>query len=88
MYKNHNSLLQTLEVIALVILEFCPGHNNSTIRDIILQPLSNNRKGGHLSFLPILLISEESWGSGDPDQKRHTKLNVLKKSSTFTVCRG
>ena len=36
------TLLHSLEVIAFVILEFCTEHNIYNIKDINLQPLSNN----------------------------------------------
>ena len=54
MYKNHNSLLHNLEVIA--ICYYCI---TLALLDINLQPLSINRIfGEHLSFLPFFFISE------------------------------
>ena len=40
MFKNHNSLLHNLGVIALcyfIILVFCPEHNTKTIRGIDMK---------------------------------------------------
>ena len=57
MYKNHNSLLHNIGVIALHYTKFFgPEHNINIIRDINLQPFSNKHLfGEHPSVLPSFL---------------------------------
>ena len=46
MYKDYNSLLHKLGVIAFCYTYFFPEHNINTIRDINLQPFSKKHFWG------------------------------------------
>ena len=64
MYKNHNSRLHNIGVIALCYTYFfCPEHTINIIRDINLQPFLNKHLfGEHPLVLPIPLFSaKEGW---------------------------
>ena len=54
-YKNYSSLSQNFEVFAFVIFELRPGHSVNSIRNINLQPLSNNG-----IFVGASLVSTDS----------------------------
>ena len=54
MYNNHHLHLHNSEVIAFVLLEFCPEHTLTLLE----VSTCSSHLGEHISFLPILLISE------------------------------